>query len=91
MKDLIENGIDFNPALTPCLKTECPLWGDGECFYTAKPVRNYIGTHKDNFILCSSPKQSYSRSVGRFHQGLIKIYNSFSTAPNTFERILVLI
>jgi len=38
MKDLIEKGIDFNPALTLCLKTECELWENGECFNIRKVV-----------------------------------------------------
>jgi hypothetical protein len=29
----IKNGEDFDPALTPCLKSECDVWRDGECFY----------------------------------------------------------
>jgi hypothetical protein len=33
IKDWIEKGIDFGPALTPSLKAECKLWEDGEYFY----------------------------------------------------------
>ena len=27
----IKNSVDFDPALTPCLKSECYMWDDGEC------------------------------------------------------------
>ncbi len=36
VKDLIEKRIDFNPALLPCLKTECELWDNSECFHIRK-------------------------------------------------------
>jgi hypothetical protein len=39
MKDLIEKGIDFNPALTPCPKSEWERWDNGECFYIRKAGR----------------------------------------------------
>jgi len=31
----INNGEDFDPALTPCLKVECAMWKNGECI----PIR----------------------------------------------------
>ena len=32
----ITNGVDFDPALTPCLKSECAMWRDGECIQIRK-------------------------------------------------------
>jgi hypothetical protein len=26
-------GIDFDPTLTPCHKSECDKWRDGECIH----------------------------------------------------------
>jgi hypothetical protein len=28
--------VDFDPALTPCKKSECVLWRDGECIQIRK-------------------------------------------------------
>jgi hypothetical protein len=32
----INNGVDFDPALTPCLKSECDRWREGECIHLRK-------------------------------------------------------
>ena len=32
----INNGVDFSPALSPCLKSECDMWRDGECIHIYK-------------------------------------------------------
>jgi len=29
-------GIDFDPTLTPCLKSECTLWNNGWCIHIRK-------------------------------------------------------
>ncbi|MGA2912136.1 MAG: hypothetical protein ABSE07_01320 [Methanoregula sp.] len=39
IKDWIEKGIDFDPALTPCLMAEGELWEDGECCYLHKAIQ----------------------------------------------------
>ena len=31
-----------NPALTPCIKTECPQWDNGMCFSIRKVGQNCI-------------------------------------------------
>lgn len=30
------NGVDFDPALSPCLKSECDRWDNGECIHIRK-------------------------------------------------------
>ena len=32
----INRGVDFSPALTPCLKSACSLWKDGACIHIRK-------------------------------------------------------
>jgi hypothetical protein len=32
----ITSGVDFSPALNPCLKSACSLWKDGTCFHIRK-------------------------------------------------------
>jgi hypothetical protein len=32
----INNGEDFDPALSPCCKTECDRWDDGWCIHIRK-------------------------------------------------------
>jgi hypothetical protein len=34
-------GIDFDPALTPCLKDKCDLWRNGECIQIRKVVNGH--------------------------------------------------
>jgi hypothetical protein len=33
---MMKNPENDNPALTPCLKQECTLWDEGECFSLEK-------------------------------------------------------
>jgi len=37
--ELMKNPENFNPALTPCLKTECDRWDKGECINIRKAGR----------------------------------------------------
>jgi hypothetical protein len=32
----INNGEDFDPALTPCITSECDMWKDGWCVHIRK-------------------------------------------------------
>jgi len=32
---------DFNPALTPCLNTDCDRWDDDGCFHIRKAGKNH--------------------------------------------------
>jgi hypothetical protein len=32
----INSGVDFDPGLVPCIKSECDEWKDGECIYIHK-------------------------------------------------------
>ena len=32
----INNGVDFDPALIPCLKSECDQWREGKCIHLRK-------------------------------------------------------
>jgi hypothetical protein len=32
-------GIDFDPTLTPCPRSECDMWRDGECIHIRKVGR----------------------------------------------------
>ena len=41
----INNGVDFSPALTPCLRSACDRWKDGECIHirkAGKPERTQV-------------------------------------------------
>jgi hypothetical protein len=33
MLEMMKDPQNFNPALLPCLRTECELWAGGDCFY----------------------------------------------------------
>jgi hypothetical protein len=37
--EMMKNPEDYNPALTPCFKSECTMWKNGECFYIRKAGR----------------------------------------------------
>jgi hypothetical protein len=46
----INNGVDFDPALTPCLKSECDRWDDGECIQirkAGKPDKPQVWSKQD--------------------------------------------
>jgi hypothetical protein len=34
--DMMKNPEKYNPALTPCLKTECDMWRERECIHFRK-------------------------------------------------------
>ena len=45
----INNGVDFSPALTPCLRSACDCWRDGECIHirkAGKPGRPQVFTRQ---------------------------------------------
>jgi hypothetical protein len=44
----IKNGEDFSPALTPCLKSECVVWRDGECIQILKNRKIIALTEKSS-------------------------------------------
>jgi hypothetical protein len=44
------NGVDFSPALLPCIKVECDQWRNGECIQirtTGKPERPHVFSKQD--------------------------------------------
>jgi hypothetical protein len=32
----INDGVDSDPGLIPCIKSECAMWRDGECIHISK-------------------------------------------------------
>jgi hypothetical protein len=63
MKDLIEKGIDFNPALLPCLKADCDRWDNGEYFYIRKTGRRDESRQDKNGLVFSGSLTSLRHQI----------------------------
>lgn len=80
----INNGVDFDPALAPCLKSECQLWDNGKCFY----LQSRIKKCKFSLLLWIISKDVLRISSGEVCQ-IIHIFLSAQQATDQYLPLIL--